>query len=52
MFKNGRRPYKGESWKIMESVDNGKTWRVHSEYTHLCLRDEAMRKLKKERDNV
>lgn len=45
-YKNGRRPYKGETWKILCSQD-GKTWQVHSQYSHSCLRDEAIKMLNK-----
>lgn len=44
-YKLNRRPYKGETWKILERVGDG--WRVHSQYSHSCLRDEAFKKLTK-----
>lgn len=46
-YKNARRPYKGETWKILCSEDK-KNWRIHSEYSHACFRDEALKKLTKE----
>lgn len=44
-YKAGRRPYKGERWKILVSHDDGKSWRVHSEYTHYSFQQEALKKL-------
>lgn len=45
-YKLKRKPYKGETWDILEK--SGEGWIVHSSYPYSSLRDEAFKKLVKE----
>ena len=43
-YKQGRRPYSGETWKILAFVDG--CWVVHSEYSHYSFMKDALKELR------
>lgn len=44
-FKLKRRPYKGETWDIIENIEG--EWHIHSRHSHYSFMKEELEKLLK-----